>query len=446
MINVGRKSLIILIRHGESDLNRTGIIQGQSDDAQLTGIGASQAKSIAEWLHGIDCDAIITSPLRRCIQTARLIAPVLRGNLTSISIDSRLLEIDFGPWTGRCRKEVANNYDEQYRQWRKRPFDLFLNNRYPVRDLYDRIETLASELQSTDSIPSAKIVVGHRGAISALIVSLLGLPKSHHHFLQIDRGSVTILQEISRNESKVEYELVCANERPGVSPADLVDFETEERTSSRGEVILVRHGQTDANMDRRYQGGMDMGLSATGRQNMELLAESFISVHPTRVISSPLQRARESAEILCSKLGSRVISERKDLHEFLYGVWEGMTEEEVIKYRTNEYSNWKARPAITSIPNAEHINDAYNRCMEIWEYYEQDLRYWGGSIVSVAHDIVNRLLICSALDLPASYIWKFRQTNASLSVLAVKDNYDGKLRMLNHSPYSLSRRLSDAWL
>ncbi|NTW88162.1 MAG: histidine phosphatase family protein [Desulfobulbaceae bacterium] len=440
------KNLIVLVRHGESDYNRAGIVQGQSNSAKLTEIGIMQSKAVAEWLSGLDCPVLLSSPLRRCTQTAELIVAKLGEQSAAINIDSRLLEIDFGPWTGRPRNEIAEEYKEEYRQWRNRPFDFSLNNTYPVRDLYARVATLVDEFRTSPSGSAIKVVIAHRGAIAALVVSLLGLPKSHHHFLQIDRGSVTILQEISRSESGIEYELVCANERPGAGPTDLVDFKTEERTGSKGEIFLVRHGQTDANIKRCYQGGKDIGLSEVGRKSIGLLADSFVPRPPTRVISSPLRRARESASILCGRLGTKAISERKDLHEFLYGIWEGMTEEDVQKYRTNEYVNWKSSPVITEIPNAEHINDAYNRCKDVWEYYEQDLRSWGGSIVSVAHDIVNRLIICNALDLPANYIWRFRQTNASVTVLAVKETLDGKLRMLNHSPYSLVRRLSDAWL
>lgn len=322
--------------------------------------------------------------------------------------------------------------------------DFCLNGKYPVRDLYVRIADLADELSNPASPASIKIIVAHRGAIAALVISLLQFPQSHHHFLQIDRGSVTILQEISRSSSRIEYELFCANERPSAVPTHPVDFETEERTGSKGEIFLVRHGQTDANIDRRYQGGKDASLSAVGRNNMTLLAESFVPRPPARVISSPLRRAMESATILCGKFGVRAISERKDLHEFLYGVWEGMTEDDVQKYRMSEYAQWKSAPVITAIPNAEHINNAYNRCREVWEYYDSEIRSWGGSIVSVAHDIVNRLIICNALDLPPNYIWRFKQTNASVTVLAIKQSYDGKLRMLNHSPYMLSRRLSDA--
>lgn len=446
MITADRKNLVVLVRHGESDYNQAGIVQGQSDSAELTEVGIAQATAIGEWLSGLECHSILSSPLRRCTQTAKIVAARLGLPSGVITTDRRLVEIDFGPWTGKSRRVIAEDCKEQYQTWRNRPFDFRLNHSYPVRDLYAQVASLADELRNPALAPSLKVIVAHRGAIAALVVSLLGFPKSHHHFLQLDRGSVTILQELSRQNSGIEYELVCANERPGAAAPDPVDFETEERTGSSGEVFLVRHGQTDANIDRRYQGGKDISLSDVGRDSMALLADSFVPRPPTRVISSPLRRAKESASVLCSKFGVRSISERKDLHEFLYGVWEGMTEEDVQRYRTSEYAQWKSAPVLTEIPNAEHINDAYNRCRDVWEYYENDVRSWNGSIVSVAHDVVNRLIICNALDLPASYIWRFKQTNASVTVLAVKQAYDGKLRMLNHSPYPLARRLSDAWL
>lgn len=445
-MNSNQKNLIVLVRHGESEYNRDGIIQGQSDNSVLTDNGKVQVEAIGNWLQGLNNFELISSPLRRCTQTSQIIASIIGTDPAKIRIDSRLLEIDFGSWTGKKRDCIIEEFKESYHIWRTRPFDLYLNGHYPVRSLYDRITELSNELSNPISLPTAQIIVAHRGVISALVVSLLHFPKSHHHFLQIDRGSVTILQEISRTKSHINYELVCANERPHAATRQPVDFETEERTKSQGDIFLVRHGQTNANIDRRYQGGKDLNLSNIGCDNMTLLAKSFIPRFPTRVISSPLQRAKESAAILCNQFGVRTISERKDLHEFLYGIWEGMTEEDVRKYRMSEYSQWKNTPVLTEIPNAEHINDAYNRCRDIWEYYENDIQSWGGSIVSVAHDIVNRLLICNALDLPAGYIWRFRQTNASVTVLAVKQSYDGKLRMLNHSPYSLAKRLSDAWL
>ena len=179
---------------------------------------------------------------------------------------------------------------------------------------------------------------------------------------------------------------------------------------------------------------------------MYSLAESFTPKLPTRIISSPLSRAFESANIMATKHSIKSVSKRHDLHELLYGIWEGMTEEEVFKNRFTEYYKWKTTPDNVEIPEAEKLLNAYNRCSKIWDDYKRDLKSWDGSIISVAHDIVNRLIICNALDLPAKYIWCFKQTNASVSVIAIKENYDGRLRMLNHSRDSLKTRLSNEWL
>ena len=439
------KKTIILVRHGESSFNRDGLIQGQTDsDSLLTACGIHQAEKVADWLKGVEIERCICSPLKRVKQTTSIIADKL--GINNVEEDKRLMEVDFGKWVGRLRSDIKMEYPEQYMNWRKRPFDFVLDGHFPVRDLYSRLEDIVSDLSDPLKNNGNILIVGHRGTVSGLVIKLLNLPKSHHHFLQIDRGSVTIIRERHRHDGIVDFELFCANERPVADQFSPVDFESEERTKSFGELFLVRHGQTESNIDRKFQGGKDIGLSNVGIDNVKILSESFKPKYPTRIFSSPLIRAQESARIIASAFNIKTVSLRKDLHEFLYGVWEGMLEEDVQKYRSGEYNQWKAAPTDTEIPQAEHINDAYNRCGNVWDFYEKDIKEWHGSIISIAHDIVNRLLICNALDLPASYVWKFKQTNASVSVLAVKQSYDGRLRMLNHNKYSLKMRLADEWL
>lgn len=446
MCENGNRNTIILVRHGESTFNEAGLIQGQTNDSALTLAGKEQARAVGEWLKDVDINSCIASPLKRVEQSASIISSIISNKYTDIQYDDRLKEIDFGSWVGRNRKEVIEEFADAYNDWRNRPFEFNLNGQFPVRDLYQRLDGISSELKNPKRRAGTVLIIGHRGTISGLVIQLLGLPRSHHHFLQVDRGSVTVLRERRRTDNNVDYELLCANERPTAHAPHPVDFVTEERTKSFGEIFLVRHGQTSSNIVRKFQGGKDTKLSEEGRDNVRNLAKSFIPPYPARVFSSPLARARESAEILAREFGVKTISKRNDLHEFLYGVWEGMTENDVRKFRKSEYSQWKAAPVDTAIPQAEHINDAYNRCRDVWEFFENDIKSWGGSIISVAHDVVNRLLICNSLDLPASYVWKFKQTNASVSVLAVKKTHDGRLRMLNHSPYPLSQRLKDEWL
>lgn len=437
-----QKKTIILVRHGESDFNKKGIIQGQTNLSKLTERGVNQAESVASWLQGLAIKQIYTSPLARAKKTAGIIS---KATNSALKVDDNLIEIDFGTWVNKDRKLIVQSFPELYKLWRKRPYDLQIDGEYPVRNLYSRIKdfkdiTFPVQEKNTD----ISVVVAHRGSISALLVTLLKLPKSHHHFLQLDRGSVTVLQERTAGEG--DYELYCANERPMASNSEPVDFHTEERTQSSGELFIVRHGQTKSNIDRRYQGGKDIELSSLGKKTIRELSKTFSPKLPTRIISSPLKRAKESATIIADSFHIKSIGERKDLHEFLYGVWEGMTEGDVKKNRTQEYNQWNKEPIDFKIPHGEHINDAYNRCSVIWEYYENDINTWGGSIISVAHDVVNRLLICNALDLPSKYLWRFKQTNASISVLAIKPTMDGRLRILNHSPYNLHQRLEDEWL
>ena len=440
------KNTIILIRHGESDFNVEGIIQGNTDFSRLTKRGIKQAEIIGKWINELEINYVYSSPLIRALNSAEIIANECGKNLKEIIIDKRLEEIDFGIWQGQKREIIKEKNQDLYHFWRKRPFDFNLDQKYPVRDMYDRVNSFLNEYVLLDSKKGIKVIIGHKGTISAILVLLLKLPKSHHHFLQIDRGSVTVLQERTNASYSDDFELIFANELPKEDNNQPINFEVEERTMSKGEVFLIRHGHTSSNIDKRYQGSINIPLSNLGIKGMTLLADSFTPRHPTRIYSSPLIRAKKSANIIANKFGVISLGVRSDLHELLYGIWEGMTENEVIKYRNEEYNQWQVSPADVLIPQAEHLINAYNRCSRIWDDYQLDIESWGGSIISVAHDIVNRLIICNALDLPPNYIWAFKQTNASVSVIAVKAIYDGRLRMLNHSINSLKYRLSDEWL
>ena len=444
MIKEPQQNTFILVRHGESDFNLSGIIQGQLDSPRLTARGEFQAEAVGNFIKGCSVNKIYTSPLRRAFQTAEIISDILDINKSDIIKDNDLIEIDFHSWTNCSKDHIRKQYADQYNIWRRSPYNFEIESKYPVREIYTRISRFVADINKNAS--GINLIVGHKGSISAIISCLLNLPSSHHHFLQIDRGSVSVVQERLRTEDGVEYELLCANECPSLKPADPVGNTAEIKTKSHGEVYLVRHGQTASNLERKYQGSKNIPLSEIGKEGISALSKSFLVQQPIRIVSSPLLRAKQSAQILAQVFRVSSISERKDMHEYLYGVWEGMTEDEVQQYRSSEYYQWKAAPISSEIPQAEHINDAYNRCGAIWEYFEQDIKNWGGGILSIAHDVVNRLLICNALDLPANYIWSFKQTNASVTIIAVKDYYDCKLAMLNHSPYTLSRRLFDEWL
>lgn len=103
--------MIIFVRHGQTEINREGRLQGRLDPA-LTDLGRSQARRAAAGLAGSGATRVFTSPLMRAADTAREIAAVLG---VEVETDDRLLELDYGDWDGRKFADVSPG---EWAQWR----------------------------------------------------------------------------------------------------------------------------------------------------------------------------------------------------------------------------------------------------------------------------------------------------------------------------------------
>ena len=86
--------MIYIIRHGQTELNRRQVLQGRSD-ACLNETGIAQAQQMASALAGVVFCRVFSSPLRRAVQTARIVAPNVEPEM-----DERLIEMDYGPYEG----------------------------------------------------------------------------------------------------------------------------------------------------------------------------------------------------------------------------------------------------------------------------------------------------------------------------------------------------------
>lgn len=92
-------------------------------------------------------------------------------------------------------------------------------------------------------------------------------------------------------------------------------------------VFLVRHGETDWNVQRRLQGTSDIPLNDNGRAQARAAAPVLASLAPVkRIVASDLTRAVETAQILAEAMGAAVVTDAR-LRERSYGVWEGLPEE-----------------------------------------------------------------------------------------------------------------------
>ncbi|WP_211266780.1 histidine phosphatase family protein, partial [Rhodococcoides corynebacterioides] len=95
---------VILLRHGRSTSNTAGTLAGRSEGVELDEVGREQAEKIVARLDGIPVAAIVRSPLLRCEQT---VAPLAAARGLDPVVEGRLLEVDYGEWTGRAIKDLT---------------------------------------------------------------------------------------------------------------------------------------------------------------------------------------------------------------------------------------------------------------------------------------------------------------------------------------------------
>jgi broad specificity phosphatase PhoE len=106
-------------------------------------------------------------------------------------------------------------------------------------------------------------------------------------------------------------------------------------------LLLDRHGETDWNQALRWQGHADRPLNERGRRQARALAEALAGEPPSAVYSSDLLRARETAQIVASRLGLAVVTV-PELREVDVGSWSGLTRQEIEQRFPDGYRRWRA--------------------------------------------------------------------------------------------------------
>lgn len=195
---------LYIARHGETDWNKLKKIQGRVDK-EMNENGVRQVREVANGLAGVDFDAVYSSPLKRAIETARIV-----GRNDSIIIDEKLYEISFGDLEGADYKNVREWDVENLTEIQNRVRAFFgMPHKYePLGDgesydsLLDRADKFLREIVEKHERDRNILVVTHSTFIHALISIIQKVPISKIWEIHIPNCSVSIL-ECLNNECKV---------------------------------------------------------------------------------------------------------------------------------------------------------------------------------------------------------------------------------------------------
>jgi len=181
-------------------------------------------------------------------------------------------------------------------------------------------------------------------------------------------------------------------------------------------LLLARHGQSVSNAVRCFQGTHDVPLSELGLRQADALAAALERRRVAAVYTSPMIRARGTAERVAERLGLPLAIE-DDLRELSLGEWEGCTVDEVCARPGNPYAQWVRDPVAAPPPGAEPLEAVQARVLGAVARIVAAHRN-GGEVLVVAHGGVISAYLAHCLGLPLSSIWRLVLGNASLTEVA----------------------------
>ncbi len=423
---------IILVRHGKSTYNLERRIQGRLDKSVLTEAGRAGASQVGDILSSIDFDAAYTSPLQRAKETAEIILSRLT-NPPKLQPTDKLMEIDLPLWEGMLRQDAIDQFPEAYQQWQKQPdkFSMKLPSaegeieHFPVLAIFANARNFWQELVSRHR-EGTILVVGHNGINRALIATASEIAPSYYQSIQQSNCGISV---INFGTSP------AANEQTEPKQKIAVQLESLNLTAHTGEIfpkprdghsgprlLLVRHGETDWNRAGKFQGQIDVPLNDNGREQARQAAEFLKDVKLDFAISSSMLRPKETAEIILKYHGDLQLELRDELREISHGLWEGKFESEIEASYPGLLEEWKISPENVQMPEGENLEQVWTRAIAAWREIVQSV---SGTGIVVAHDAVNKALLCHLFNLEPEHFWKFKQGNGAVSVIDYPHGPDG---------------------
>ncbi len=379
----------------------------------LTAKGQKQAELTGEALANLAIDAAYCSPLVRANQTANFI---LAHRALAPNIHENLREINLPLWEGMTFAEVRSQYPEQYNNWHQSPEKLVMPlatgaNFYPVIDLFKQAQSVWAEILPKHQGQTI-LLVAHSGINRALIASALGIDPSRYHYLHQSNCGISILNFSASGTAQLES-LNLVSHLQAIA-GDILPPKKKDHSGIR--LLLVRHGETDWNRDQRFQGQIDIPLNATGEQQGQKAADFLSQIKIDQAFSSSMLRPKLTAEIILKYHPQLSLELLDSLKEISHGKWEGKLEAEIEAEFPGDLQRWQSTPESVQMPEGENLDDVWARVKVAWQQIIEAVPE-GETAMVVAHDAVNKAILCQLFNLSPASFWAFKQGNGCVSVI-----------------------------
>ncbi|MEM6448810.1 MAG: histidine phosphatase family protein [Cyanobacteria bacterium P01_D01_bin.105] len=432
------KTTVIIVRHGESTSNVDRIISGHNDNAVLTARGEQQAKKVGEMLKGLKPDAVYASPLKRAAKTGELALAAMGSDgalLPPITTADLIKEINLPLWESKAFSAVEAQYPEAFSAWRQDPNNMKMavpdgNGKtvdfYPVRDIWERAAQFL-QAKVKEHAGQTILLFGHSAINRALIGSSIGLGPESLNSMGQNNCAISVLNFVGRYEDGAQLESMNVTSHLG-------DAIPPRRSRFKGpRLLLVRHGETNWNRDGRFQGQIDIPLNENGHAQAAQAAEFLKAITIDAAVTSSMKRPKETAEGILKYHPEVTLNTTEDLWEISHGEWEGMLESEIEAGYPGMLAQWQSQPGAVQMPAGENLEDVWRRAKKGWgdivaAYSDASTSMTAPkTVMVVAHDAINKAILCQVFGLGPEKFWQFKQGNGAVSVIDYQGGPDDAL-------------------
>jgi probable phosphoglycerate mutase len=399
------------------------MIQGRCDESVITEKGIKDAQIVGKTLSKVRLDNFYCSPLQRAKKTAEIIQECSETHPT-LTVSQKLLEINLILWEKWKKDDVKVQYAEEYRIWKEQPhqFKMVVEGKdyYPVLSLYQQAQEFWQEIIPQNEGKTI-LIVAHNGINRCLIMTALGIDVSRYHTIQQSNCCINVLNFTGNFGEPVQLESLNQTshlEIPIPPP----------RPGDQGvRLLLVRHGETEWNRVSRFQGVKDIPLNENGKKQAQKAAEFLKEIKLDFAVTSPLLRPKETAEIILQNHPQITLDLEQQLIEISHGLWEGKLEKEIEAEFPGLLQQWKEKPETVQMPEGENLQQVWERAIKCWQeivkkYNDSSENKTG---IVVAHDAINKVILCYLLALKPANIWNIKQGNGAVTVIDYPQGLEG---------------------